>query len=75
MGNEPEELHDTWDACTWSGARRDVLNLSVRLSFREKILWLEEGARLSLAFKTAREQLQINPPGQERLSELTCREQ
>ena len=44
------------------GARRDALELGARLSFREKILWLEEGARLALAFKTAREQRKTNPP-------------
>ena len=62
MKDKPEKEPDAWDACTWSGARRDVLELGARLSFREKILWLEEGARLTLAFKAAREQLKANPP-------------
>ena len=60
MGDEAENEACAWDACTWSGARRDVLELGARLSFREKILWLEEGARLALAFKAAREQHKTN---------------
>jgi hypothetical protein len=62
MGDRPEEEPDAWDLCTWSGARRDVLELGARLSFREKILWLEEAARLAAAFKAARERLTTNPP-------------
>jgi hypothetical protein len=53
MGDKPEKEPGAWDACTWRGAR---------LSFREKILWLEEGARLALAFKAAREQHKTKPP-------------
>jgi hypothetical protein len=62
MGDETEKEPGAWDACTWSGARRDVLKLGARLSFREKILWLEEGARLALAFKAAREHRTQDPP-------------
>jgi hypothetical protein len=62
MGDKSEKELRTWDACTWRGARREVLALGSRLSFREKILWLEEGARLTLAFKAAREQSKTNPP-------------
>jgi len=62
MEDKPEEEPGAWDACTWGGARRDVLELGARLSFREKILWLEEGARLALAFKAAREQHKTDPP-------------
>lgn len=57
MKDKPKRKPDPWDACTWSGARRDALELGARLSFREKIMWLEEGAKLALAFRTAREQL------------------
>ena len=32
------------------------------LSFREKILWFEEGASLALVFKAAHEQHKANPP-------------
>jgi hypothetical protein len=62
MGDKPEKDPGAWDTCTWSGARRDVLELGARLSFREKIVWLEEGARLAPAFKAAREQQKPNPP-------------
>ena len=48
-----KEVHD-WSVCTWAGARRDVLDLGSKLSFREKIMWLEEGARLAGLFKSAR---------------------
>jgi hypothetical protein len=53
---------DAWDVCTWSGSRRDVLELGAHLSFRQKILWLEEAARLTLAFKTARERQEADLP-------------
>lgn len=45
-GNGP----DGWDACTWDGARRDVLHRAARMTFREKLIWLEEATRLSLRF-------------------------
>ena len=48
MGDKPEKEPGAWDACTWSGARRDLLKLGAGLSFREEILWLEEGAGSSL---------------------------
>jgi hypothetical protein len=35
--------------------------LGARLSFREKVLWLEKGARLTAAFKAAREHRKTNP--------------
>lgn len=41
---------DGWDACTWDGARRDVLHRAARMTFREKLIWLEEATRLSLRF-------------------------
>ena len=62
MGDKPKKELGAWDACTWSGTRRDTLKLGARLSFSEKILWLEEGARLAIAFKAAREQRKTNPP-------------
>lgn len=62
MEDRAENEPGAWDACTWSGARRDVLQLGARLSFREKILWLEEGARLALEFKAAREHGKEDPP-------------
>jgi hypothetical protein len=62
MEDKAEKELGAWDVCTWSGARRNALELGARLSFREKILWLEEGARLALAFKAAREQHKANLP-------------
>ena len=32
MGDKPEKAPGAWDACTWIGARRDVLELGARLS-------------------------------------------
>lgn len=61
MEDKPGKEPGAWDSCTWGGARRDVLELGSRLSFREKILWLEEGARLALAFQAAREQPRTDP--------------
>lgn len=61
MGDDAKKELGAWDACTWSGTRRDTLKLGARLSFSEKILWLEEGARLAIAFKAARERQTEDP--------------
>ena len=45
---------DGWSACTWEGAREDVLRLGRSMTFREKVIWLEQAARLSLALKNGR---------------------
>lgn len=55
MVDKVKEAPVSWDACTWEGARRDVLFRGKCLSFREKIMWLEEGARMSMALKKSRE--------------------
>ena len=47
---------DPWSACTWDGARDDVLLRGRRMTFREKIFWLEQSARLSRRFT-------LRPPG------------
>jgi hypothetical protein len=64
---ELERRPAAWGSCTWNGSRRDVLALGARLSFREKILWLEEGARLALAFEAARRKLKKNSSERESL--------
>lgn len=45
------EQPDPWNACTWDGAREDVLRRGQTLSFREKLVWLEHAARLSQRFQ------------------------
>jgi hypothetical protein len=45
---------DGWDACTWEGARRDVLERAAGMTFREKIMWLEEATLLAMRFSPAR---------------------
>lgn len=40
---------DPWKACTWEGARAEVLLRGKHLSLREKIIWLEQAAHTSIA--------------------------
>jgi hypothetical protein len=46
---------DGWEACTWAGARDDALQRGRAMSFREKLIWLENADRLSRAFR-------VHPP-------------
>ena len=45
---------DPWAACTFEGARDETLRLGRRMTFREKVIWLEQAARLSMAFRVPR---------------------
>jgi hypothetical protein len=49
---------DPWAACTWEGARAETLRRGQRLTFREKIIWLEQAARLSRSFRIRKGQPQ-----------------
>jgi hypothetical protein len=40
-----------WASCTWEGALEDVLRLGRGMTLREKILWLEQAAKLSLVLE------------------------
>lgn len=51
-----------WESCTWEGAREDVLRLGRSMTFREKILWLEQAAKLSLVLKECKRK----PPQEDR---------
>jgi len=46
------DRRDPWQACTWEGARDDALRRGRQMSFREKIIWLENAQRLSNTFRT-----------------------
>lgn len=41
----------SWWACTAEGARQDVHNLFARMSFRERVAWLEEAEAISERFR------------------------
>lgn len=45
---QPEKNTDPWKACTWEGARSEVLLRGKSLSLREKIIWLEQAAHTSI---------------------------
>ncbi len=53
VGKTAAESAEGWNACTWEGARRDVLERAARMTFREKIIWLEEATRLALRISPA----------------------
>ena len=50
-----------WHACTWEGAREDVLRLGRSMTFREKVIWLEQAARLSMAIRGGRPAPALRP--------------
>jgi hypothetical protein len=37
-----------WEACTFEGARRQVLAIGLETTFREKIEWLQEAEEVSM---------------------------
>jgi hypothetical protein len=36
-----------WEATTFEGARREMLRMGMRTTFREKLQWLEEASRIA----------------------------
>ncbi|HVX85991.1 MAG TPA: hypothetical protein VH253_14505 [Phycisphaerae bacterium] len=48
------ENPDPWAAATWEGAELATLRAAARLSFTEKVAWLEDAHRLHLQFQQAR---------------------
>lgn len=47
----------SWDAATFEGNEREQLQRWARMSFAEKLVWLEEADRLSRKFEAARQML------------------
>ena len=47
--------HPGWQSCTFEGARKELLLLGLRTTFREKLEWLEEAETLSLRLRANRE--------------------
>ncbi len=44
-------VKDPWKNCTAEGARRSVNELFRSLSFREKVIWLEEAEKIARRFR------------------------
>jgi hypothetical protein len=57
MTNNPREFD--WSAATWEGAHREQLRRWSRLSFREKMLALEEMCDLAFATVENRKRLKL----------------
>ncbi len=55
MTKEELYAHPGWEWCTFEGARRQVLQLGLETTFREKLEWLEEAETLSLQFRANRQ--------------------
>jgi hypothetical protein len=55
MTKEELYAHPGWEWCTFEGARKQVLLIGLRTTFREKLEWLEEAETLSLQMRAARE--------------------
>jgi hypothetical protein len=43
-----------WQSVTWEGAERLMLQKSAEMTFRERLMWLEEAAKLSSVIRNAR---------------------
>lgn len=52
---EPSVPHDPWADCTFEGAELATLRESAKLSFAQKIAWLEQAHRLALQFQEQRQ--------------------
>ncbi|MDQ2867388.1 MAG: hypothetical protein M3R59_03095 [Verrucomicrobiota bacterium] len=55
MTKEEFYAHPGWRWCTFEGSREFDRLLDSRLTFREKLEWLEEAENLSLIFRANRE--------------------
>jgi hypothetical protein len=55
MSENPKALEgDPWAECTFEGAELATLRAAAKLTFAEKIEWLEEAHRISLKFQEER---------------------
>ncbi|MGL4401747.1 MAG: hypothetical protein ACRCXD_17950 [Luteolibacter sp.] len=57
--NQLHPINSDWKWGTPEGSRELDRILDQRLTFREKLQWLEEAEDLTLAFQASREKLQI----------------
>jgi len=55
MTKEELYAHPGWEWCTFEGARKQVLLLGLKSTFREKLEWLEEAETLTLRLRASRE--------------------
>jgi hypothetical protein len=55
MNQEELYAHPGWEFCTFEGARRHVLLLGLKTTFREKLEWMEEAETLAIQLRKSRE--------------------
>ena len=48
------QADDNWEAATWDGAELATLRAGARLTFRQKLKWLEDADRLAQTLQRAR---------------------
>jgi hypothetical protein len=48
---------DPWADCTWEGSELATLRHAARLTFAEKLKWLEDMHEISLMFQAARRKM------------------
>jgi len=53
MTKEELYAHPGWEWCTFEGARRQVLLAGLRMTFREKLEWLEQAEALALRLRAS----------------------
>jgi hypothetical protein len=59
----PSQTPDPWESATFEGNRRQQLQAWAKMSFAEKIEWVEEAHQLAMAFDEARKTARpIVPP-------------
>ena len=61
MTREELYAHPGWEWCTFEGARRQVLLIGLKTTFREKLEWLEGAETLTLRMRAARAARKKNP--------------
>ena len=64
--------HPGWQSCTFEGARKELLLLGLRTTFREKLEWLEEAETLSLRLRANRERQSDRSKGNSEAQPSTC---
>jgi hypothetical protein len=55
-------LRDAWDAATWDGIERAMLEKSAAMTFRERMIWLEQAWETVNALQHNFEQHQMCSP-------------
>lgn len=59
MKHESLQDHPGWQWCTAEGAELHTLLMGLKTTFREKLQWLEEAQKLTLAMRAAREKIRV----------------